>query len=101
MAVATAYIADISGAEERSRRFGYMNACFGVGFVAGPILGGLVGSLSPRYPFLLAALFNGLNLLLASFALPESHPRGEARADRDRKSRRPFASLASIRGNPA
>jgi MFS transporter, DHA1 family, tetracycline resistance protein len=60
LAVATAYIADISGPDERARRFGYMNACFGLGFVAGPLLGGLVGSLSPRYPFLLAALCSGL-----------------------------------------
>ena len=44
LAVATAYIADISGPDERARRFGYMNACFGLGFVAGPLLGGLVGS---------------------------------------------------------
>jgi DHA1 family tetracycline resistance protein-like MFS transporter len=45
LAVATAYIADISGPDERARRFGYMNACFGLGFVAGPLLGGLVGGL--------------------------------------------------------
>lgn len=63
LAVATAYIADISGPDERARRFGYMNACFGLGFVAGPLLGGLVGSVSPRYPFLLAALCSGLNLM--------------------------------------
>jgi DHA1 family tetracycline resistance protein-like MFS transporter len=94
MAVATAYIADISGPEERSRRFGYMNACFGLGFVGGPLLGGLVGSLSPRYPFLLAALFNGLNLLMGFFALPESHTRG---ALTDHKGRSLVASLLSIR----
>src|SRR3954451_24390063 len=88
MAVATAYIADISGPDERPRRFGYMNACFGLGFVAGPLLGGLVGSLSPRYPFLLAALFNGLNLLMGFFVLPESHTR-----ESDRKERSLLASL--------
>jgi MFS transporter, DHA1 family, tetracycline resistance protein len=95
MAVATAYIADISNHDERSRRFGYMNACFGLGFVAGPLLGGVVGSLSPRYPFLLAALFNGLNLLLGFFALPESHAREGAKTDRP--SRSFFALLMSIR----
>ena len=97
MAVATAYIADISGPDERSRRFGYMNACFGLGFIAGPLLGGLVGSLSPRYPFLLAALFNGLNLLLGFFALPESHPTG--RGETEPRPRNLFAPLLSIRGN--
>jgi DHA1 family tetracycline resistance protein-like MFS transporter len=73
MAVATAYLADISNEEERARRFGFMNACFGVGFVIGPVIGGLVGAYSPRYPFLAAAVFNGLNLALGYFVLPESH----------------------------
>jgi DHA1 family tetracycline resistance protein-like MFS transporter len=73
IAVATAYIADISDTDERAARFGYMNACFGLGFVAGPLLGGLVGGYSVRYPFLLAAACNGLNLLLALFVLPETH----------------------------
>lgn len=73
MAVATAYLADISTEEERTRRYGFFNACFGVGFVIGPVIGGLVGSYSPRYPFLAAALFNGLNFLLGYFVLPESH----------------------------
>jgi DHA1 family tetracycline resistance protein-like MFS transporter len=78
LAVATAYIADISGPDERARRFGHMNACFGLGFVAGPLLGGLVGSVSPRYPFLLAALFSGLNLATGAFVLRESRgPGGE------------------------
>ncbi len=97
MAVATAYIADISGPDERSRRFGYMNACFGLGFIAGPLLGGLVGSLSPRYPFLLAALFNGLNLLLGFSTLPESHLMG--RGESEPRPRNLFAPLLSIRGN--
>ncbi len=73
MAVATAYLADISTEDERAQRYGYMNACFGIGFVAGPMLGGLVGVYSTRYPFLAAALFNGLNFLLGLFLLPESH----------------------------
>jgi DHA1 family tetracycline resistance protein-like MFS transporter len=73
MAVATAYLADISDEEERARRFGFMNACFGVGFVIGPMIGGLVGAYSPRYPFLAAAAFNALNFTLGLFVLPESH----------------------------
>lgn len=73
VAVATAYLADISDEEQRARRYGYMNACFGVGFVVGPVLGGVVGAYSTRYPFLAAALFNGLNFAMGVFALPESH----------------------------
>lgn len=73
MAVATAYLADISTEEDRAGRYGLLNASFGVGFVVGPMLGGLVGAYSSRYPFLAAALFNGLNFLLGYFVLPESH----------------------------
>lgn len=96
LAVATAYIADISGPDERARRFGYMNACFGLGFVAGPLLGGLVGSFSPRHPFLLAALFSGLNLATGIFVLRE--PR-KASGPPDQERRTFVASLLSIRDN--
>lgn len=72
MPVATAYIADVTPAGERARRYGLMHACFGLGLIAGPALGGLVGQLSPRYPFLLGAALNGLNFLAAWLLLPES-----------------------------
>src|SRR5262245_56420248 len=96
LSVATAYIADITSPDQRARRFGYMNACFGLGFVAGPLLGGLVGSLSPRYPFLLAALCSGLNLLMGIFVLRESHRSG---SEPETKGRSFVASLLSIRDN--
>ena len=99
LAVATAYIADISVENDRARRFGYMNACFGLGFVAGPLLGGVFGSLSPRYPFLLAAFFSALNLFLAYVSLPESHPRREPSGDAPPRSR--FASFLPMVGNRA
>lgn len=98
LAVATAYIADISGPEERARRFGYMNACFGLGFVAGPLLGGLAGSLSARYPFLLAAFFSGLNFLMGVFVLREPH---RAASDSEPKGRGFLNSLLPIRTNRA
>src|SRR4051794_10050578 len=96
LAVATAYIADISSPDERAKRFGYMNACFGLGFVAGPLLGGLAGSVSARYPFLLAALFSGLNLLVGLFVLHESHTPG---TEADPRGQSLVASLLSIRNN--
>jgi DHA1 family tetracycline resistance protein-like MFS transporter len=99
VAVATAYIADISGEDDRARRFGYMNAAFGLGFVAGPLMGGLFGSLSPRYPFFLAALFNALNLILGYFTLPESHLRGDPPADRGPRDR--IGSFGAILANRA
>lgn len=74
MAVATAYITDISSEEERAKRFGLFHAMFGVGFIIGPVLGGILGDMWLRAPFLAAALLNGVNLALAFFVLPESRP---------------------------
>jgi DHA1 family tetracycline resistance protein-like MFS transporter len=72
MAVATAYISDITVEEERARRFGYMSACFGLGFIIGPVLGGLLGAHWLRAPFLAAAVLNATTLVLAYLLLPES-----------------------------
>ena len=78
MAVASAYIADITPEEQRARRFGLISACFGIGFIIGPVAGGLLGEYWLRAPFLLAAVLNGVNLLIALFVLPESRrPTGE------------------------
>lgn len=72
MAVATAYISDITEEHERAQRFGYMSACFGIGFIIGPVLGGLLGAVSIRAPFLAAAALNALNFVLVYLVLPES-----------------------------
>lgn len=72
VSVATAYIADVTPEEMRTRRFGMMSAMFGAGFIIGPVLGGILGEYWVRLPFLAAAAFSAGNLLLASFALPES-----------------------------
>lgn len=73
MAVATAYITDITPEEKRAERFGIFNAMFGIGFILGPILGGVLGDYWLRLPFIVAAGLNTCNLLLAFFALSESH----------------------------
>lgn len=72
MAVATAYITDISSEEERAKRFGLFHAMFGIGFIIGPVLGGILGDVWVRAPFVAAALLNGVNFALALFVLPES-----------------------------
>lgn len=78
IAVATAYITDISSEDKRARRFGLFNAMFGIGFIIGPVLGGALGEYWLRLPFVAAALLNTGNLLLAFFMLPESRaPSGE------------------------
>jgi DHA1 family tetracycline resistance protein-like MFS transporter len=73
-AVANAYVADISAPEERAKRFGMLGAMFGLGFIAGPALGGLLGSIDLRLPFAVAGCLGLLNLLYGYFVLPESLP---------------------------
>lgn len=72
MAVATAYITDITPEADRARRFGLFHAMFGVGFIIGPVLGGVLGDIWVRAPFLVAAGLNGVNFLMALLVLPES-----------------------------
>ena len=57
-AVASAYIADVTPEDQRARRFGQLGAAFGVGFIAGPAIGGLLGGIWTRAPFLAAAVLN-------------------------------------------
>jgi MFS transporter, DHA1 family, tetracycline resistance protein len=90
-AVATAYLADITPETDRARRYGLFHAFFGAGFVMGPVIGGALGDISVRDPFLAAAALNGLNLLLALFVLPESHQ--PERKPIDWRSLNPFAPL--------
>jgi DHA1 family tetracycline resistance protein-like MFS transporter len=72
MTVAGSYMADVSDDSNRSANFGMIGAAFGVGFVAGPALGGVLVSLGPKAPFLAAAGLNLLNFVFGLFVLPES-----------------------------
>ena len=81
ISVATAYITDISPESQRARRFGLLNAMFGMGFIVGPVLGGLLGDYWLRLPFIAAAALNAFNLLLAFFILPESRSSTRAKID--------------------
>lgn len=69
---ATAYIADISTAENRSKNFGMVGAAFGLGFILGPVLGGFLGNYGVRVPFVVAAILSLINTLYGYFVLPES-----------------------------
>lgn len=69
---AMAFIADISTPEEKSARFGLVGAAFGVGFVAGPLLGGILGEYGTRAPFWAAAALATANLALGALVLPET-----------------------------
>lgn len=71
---ANAYIADLTTQDKRAQAFGMMGASFGIGFILGPTLGGLLGAADPRTPFFVAAGLALLNMLYGWFILPESLP---------------------------
>ncbi len=69
---AYAYIADVAPPEKRAAGFGMLSAAFGLGFVVGPAIGGVLGNIDPRLPFWVAAGFSFLNFAYGSLVLPES-----------------------------
>jgi DHA1 family tetracycline resistance protein-like MFS transporter len=70
--IANAFIADITAPEERAKAFGMMGAAFGLGFVIGPAIGGILGEYGPRVPFYAAAAVSFLNFAFGFFVLPET-----------------------------
>ena len=76
---AAAYIADISTPENRAQNFGMIGAAFGIGFVVGPAIGGLLVDFGPRAPFLAAAIFSLTNFIYGFFVLKESLPVNDRR----------------------
>jgi MFS transporter, DHA1 family, tetracycline resistance protein len=97
---ASAYIADISTDETRAKNFGMIGAAFGLGFIIGPLMGGLLGSLGARVPFYAAAAFSLLNWLYGYFVLPESLSK-EKRREFNWKRANPVGSLLHLRKYPA
>ena len=73
-AIANAYVADITPPETRAKRFGMLGAMMGLGFIIGPVVGGLLGAIDLRLPFFLAGTLAMANLLYGYFVLPESLP---------------------------
>ena len=78
-AVANAYVADISAPEQRAKRFGQLGAMFGIGFILGPVMGGLLGGIDLHLPFFVAGALALVNLLYGYFVLPESLPLSQRR----------------------
>lgn len=97
--VANAYVADVSTAHNRTRNFGLLGAVFGLGFVIGPALGGVLGSLDPRLPFYAAATLAAINWIYGWLALPESLSH-EKRQPFRVSSLNPFSSLEVLRKYP-
>jgi MFS transporter, DHA1 family, tetracycline resistance protein len=96
---ATAYIADISTPEKRAQNFGLIGAAYGLGFIIGPVLGGVLGQYSLQLPFLVAGGLTFLNWLFGYFVLPESLP-VESRRRFDIKRANPVGSLLLLRKYP-
>ena len=96
---AYAYVADVSPPEKRAQSFGLISAAFGVGFILGPALGGLLGQLGTRTPFFAAAALSLVNLVYGTFVLPESLPL-EARRPFEWRRANPLGTLLQMRKHP-
>ena len=94
-AVANAYVADLTAPENRARSFGMIGAAFGIGYVVGPMLGGLLGSIDIRLPFYVAAGLSVANFLYGYFIVPESLP-PERRKPVAWRRATPIASLVGL-----
>lgn len=94
--IANAYIADVTAPEARAKAFGLMGAAFGVGFVVGPAIGGLLGEFGPRVPFFVAAGISAANFIYGWFVLPETLPPEKRRPFEWRRAN-PFGTLKVFR----
>lgn len=98
-APAQAAIADVTVPEQRARNFGFVSAAFGVGFVLGPAIGGLLGQLGERAPFYVASGLAALNVAYGLTVFPETLPAGRRRPFAWRRAN-PLGALAAIRAAP-
>lgn len=96
---AYAYVADISPPEKRAQNFGIVSAAFGIGFIIGPAIGGLLGSLGSRAPFFAAAALSLINFCYGSLVLPESLPPERRRAFEWRRAN-PIGTLTQMKKHP-
>jgi DHA1 family tetracycline resistance protein-like MFS transporter len=95
MSVASAYASDISTRENRAKSFGKVGAAFGLGFICGPMLGGVLGSVDLHLPFYVAAALSAANLAYGYFAVPESLP-AERRSKFSLARVNPFSALGRL-----
>jgi DHA1 family tetracycline resistance protein-like MFS transporter len=97
---AGAYVADVTSKEKRASGYGMIGAAWGLGFVLGPALGGVLGEYSPRLPFWVAAGLSLCNAVYGLFVLPESLPVGK-RKEFSWKRANPVGALKLLGSNPA
>jgi DHA1 family tetracycline resistance protein-like MFS transporter len=96
---ATAYVADVSPPDKRAAHVGMIGAAFGLGFIVGPAVGGVLGAIHLRLPFWVAAAMSLLNAAYGLFILPESLP-PERREKLDWAKANPLGSIALLRSEP-
>jgi DHA1 family tetracycline resistance protein-like MFS transporter len=96
---AGAYISDVTPAEKRAASFGLLGAAFGIGFVLGPALGGILGAISPRLPFWAAAGLALANVCWGLFVLPESLSK-DKRVPFQWRNANPLGALRLLRSHP-
>ena len=94
-AVANAYVADITETQDRARRFGLLGAMMGLGFIVGPVMGGLLGAINLQLPFWVAGALTMLNLVYGYYVLPESLPE-ENRKPFHWRAANPFLALQAL-----
>ena len=99
ISTAGAYIADVTPPEKRAGAFGMIGAAFGIGFVLGPFVGGVLGHIAPRLPFWVAAGLALINVSYGYFVLPESLP-PEKRSKFSWKRANPVGALVLLRSHP-
>jgi len=97
ISVANAYVADISEPQDRARRFGLLGAMFGIGFILGPVVGGVLGDIDVRLPFVVAGTLAVINGCYGFFVLPESLPLERRRAFEWGRAN-PVAALRGLAG---
>ena len=97
---ASAYIADVSTPENRAKNFGMIGAAFGLGFIIGPVIGGLLGQFGSRVPFYAAAILCMLNFLYGYFILPESLDK-KNRREFEWKRANPITAFLNLRKYPS
>ena len=100
ISIANAYVADFTPPEQRAKRFGMLGAMQGVGFIVGPVMGGLLGAIDLHLPFLVAGVLASVNLIYGYFVLPESLP-PEKRKPFQWQTANPWSALkrlAALRG---
>jgi DHA1 family tetracycline resistance protein-like MFS transporter len=100
VSTAFAYIADVTAPERRAKAMGLVGVAFGLGFVVGPALGGLLGATDPRLPFWVAAGLSLANFLFGLLVLPESLPPEKRTARFRPRQANPIGALALLRAHP-